>query len=57
MDVRLIVANWTREQIDEALDYGAHPTAKEPSALECLIKEAEEKEKEGMVNFFYYGVI
>jgi hypothetical protein len=30
--------NWTREQIEEALDYGAHPTAKIPAALECLEK-------------------
>ena len=30
--------NWTRTQIEEALDYGVHPTAKIPEALECLIK-------------------
>ena len=43
--------NWTCEQIDEALEYRAHPTAKIPAALECLItKEAEEKEKEGFIH-------
>lgn len=42
--------NWTREQIEEALDYGAHPSAKTREALECLVKEAEEKEKEGFVH-------
>jgi len=49
--------NWTREQIEEALDYGAHPTAKIPEALECLIKEAEEKEKEGFVHILRWGDI
>ena len=32
--------NWTRDQIEEALDYGAHPTENIPEALECLVKEA-----------------
>ena len=49
--------NWTREQIEEALDYGAHPTAKIPAALECLEKEAEEKEKEGFVHILRWGDI
>ena len=49
--------NWSRAQIEEALDYGAHPTAKIPEALECLIKEAEEKEKEGFVHILRWGDI
>ena len=49
--------NWTKQQIDEALDYGAHPTAREPEALKCLIKEAEEKEKEGFVHILRWGDI
>ena len=49
--------DWTREQIEAALDYGAHPTAKVPQALECLIKEAEEKEKEGFVHILRWGDI
>ena len=48
---------WTREQIDEALDYGAHPSARKREALECLIKEAEEKEKEGFVHILRWGDI
>ena len=49
--------DWTMEQIQSALEYGAHPTAKLPEALKCLIKEAEEKEKEGFVHIVRWGDI
>ena len=39
--------DWTAERIENALNYGAHPSAKQPEALECLITEAETKVTNG----------
>ena len=39
--------NWSHEQIQAALEYGAHPSAKDPLALKCLIAEAQTKVKNG----------
>jgi len=39
--------NWSHDQIQAALKYGAHPSAKAPQALQCLITEAETKVKNG----------
>jgi hypothetical protein len=39
--------DWSHERILAALEYGAHPTAKVPQALKCLIEEAEAKVTHG----------
>ena len=39
--------DWTIEQLMAALAYGAHPSAKFPEALKCLIAEAETKVANG----------
>ena len=39
--------DWNHERIMTALEYGAHPTAKVPQALKCLIEEAEAKVTNG----------
>ena len=39
--------DWDEEQLIAALEYGAHPSAKIPEALKCLIAEAETKVKNG----------
>ena len=39
--------DWNEEQLLAALEYGAHPSAKIPEALKCLIAEAETKVKNG----------
>jgi hypothetical protein len=39
--------NWTATEVVEAIKYGAHPSAKAPEALKCLIAEAETKVKNG----------
>ena len=39
--------DWTTEQINMALKYGAHPSAKVPEALKCLIAEAQTKVANG----------
>ena len=49
--------NWSREQLEEALRYGAHPSARQGDALACLIQEAREKEKEGFVKIISWGSI
>jgi hypothetical protein len=39
--------DWTADRIRKALKYGAHPSAKVPNALKCLIAETETKIKNG----------
>jgi hypothetical protein len=42
-----IEAPWTIEQIDEAVRYGAHPSARSPVAAKALRKETMEKVNRG----------
>ena len=49
--------NWTWAQLEAALKYGAHPSARTGEALECLVQEAQEKEKEGFVKIITWGSI
>ena len=44
-----IVEDWTIEELDEAVAYGAHPTAKEETAATALRQEALEKVEQGFV--------
>ena len=39
--------DWTAKEIDDAIKYGAHPSAKVPEALDCLIAEAKTKVENG----------
>ena len=39
--------DWSYDQLIAALEYGAHPSAKIPEALKCLIAEAETKVANG----------
>ena len=49
--------DWTRARLEAALRYGAHPSARAGEALECLVQEAEEKEKDGFVKIITWGSI
>lgn len=42
-----VTENWTLEQLDAAVAYGAHPSASTPAAAEALRKEALEKVEQG----------
>ena len=42
-----ITDNWTMEQLDEAVAYGAHPSARDPIAAKALCKETMEKVDKG----------
>ena len=46
--------NWTRHQLEEALQYGAHPSAKKAEAQAYLIKETTSKVKEGFGKIVCY---
>ena len=49
--------DWTKAQLEEALRYGAHPSARQGEALECLVQEAQEKEAEGFIKIIRWGSI
>ena len=49
--------DWTADQINNALKYGAHPSAKAPEALKCLIEEAETKVKNGFAKIITWKEI
>ena len=57
MDLTGQKANWSKGQLEEALKYGAHPSAQKGEALNCLIQEARDKEKEGFVKIITWGSI
>ena len=42
--------DWTREQIEQALTYGAHPSAKNKEAHACLIAKTQAKVAEGVAH-------
>ena len=42
-----ITADWSLEQLDKAVDYGAHPSASDPDAAKALRAEALEKVEQG----------
>ena len=46
--------DWSREQIEEALKYGAHPSAQDSEALACLIQETNTKVEEGFAKVVTY---
>ena len=43
---------WTKVQLEQALQYGAHPSAKRPEALKCLIDETDKKVSKGFARIF-----
>jgi hypothetical protein len=43
-----IVTDWTLEQLDQAVQYGAHPSAESPEAATALRTEALEKVEQGL---------
>ena len=47
--------NWTKDQLEQALTYGAHPSAKWPEALTCLIEETIEKVNKGFARIVQWG--
>ena len=49
--------DWTPAQIEAALQYGAHLLARTGNALDCLVQEAREKEKDGFVKIITRGSI
>ena len=49
--------NWSKDQLEEALKYGAHPSAQQKEALKCLIQEACDKEKEDFIKIITWGSI
>ena len=49
--------NWSRQQIEETLRYGAHPSAKKTDARDYLIKETTAKVQEGFAKIVRYGDI
>ena len=46
--------DWTAERIKIALNYGAHPSAKAPEALKCLIAEAKTKVENGFAQIVHW---
>ena len=49
--------NWSTEQIMEALQYGAHPTASLPEARQCLLDETAGKVQNGFARTVRWGDI
>jgi hypothetical protein len=47
--------DWTRDQLLAALDYGAHPTADDPIAADCLEKETKDKIERGFARIVTWG--
>ena len=41
---------WTQEQIQDAIDYAAHPSAQDAVAAKCLRTEALEKVEQGFAD-------
>ena len=46
--------DWSRIQIEDALKYGAHPSAQAPEALACLVEETKTKVEEGFAKVVTY---
>ena len=49
--------HWTKQQIEETLQYGAHPSAKKAAAREYLVSETNAKVQEGFAKLVRYGDI
>ena len=49
--------DWDTNRIMSAIKYGAHPSAKAPDALKCLITEAKEKATNGFAKIITWGQI
>ena len=49
--------DWSKEQIEETLHYGAHPSAKKAEARSYLITETTAKVQEGFAKIIWYGGI
>ena len=47
--------DWTMEQLLAALEYGAHPTADDPIAADCLEKETQDKIERGFARIVTWG--
>ena len=48
---------WTQEQLEAAITYAAHPSAKDPSAATCLRKETLEKVEQGFADIIQWDTI
>ena len=46
--------DWSRDQIEAALQYGSHPSAQQEEARECLIQETRLKVEEGFAKIVTY---
>ena len=46
--------DWTQSQIEDALRYGAHPSAQATDALACLLQETKTKVEEGFAKVVTY---
>ena len=52
-----IEKDWTAKQLDEAVAYGAHPSARTPAAAQALRKESFEKQAQGKVTMEPWSVL
>ena len=50
-----IAEDWTIEQLDQAVEYGAHPSAEEAEAAKCCREEALEKVKQKFMKLVPYS--
>ena len=52
-----IVSDWTLEQLDQAVSYGAHPSASAPEAAQALRDEALDKVKQGFARLVPWSTL
>ena len=51
----IVEGDWTLEQLDSAVEYGAHPSAEKPEAAQACRKEALEKVEQGFAKLVPYS--
>ncbi|MCA1807601.1 MAG: hypothetical protein LC687_07120, partial [Actinobacteria bacterium] len=52
-----IISDWTLDKLDQAVAYGAHPSASSPEASEALRSEALEKVEQGFVKLIPWKIL
>ena len=52
-----IVSDWTLEQLNQAVAYGAHPLAESPEASAALRQEALEKVNQGFAHLVHWQTL